>query len=50
MTDDPRIAVLLNGLKAIANLNPANRGIGDAQVMARRTIRDFKIESEKERR
>jgi hypothetical protein len=47
VNDDPRISVLVNGLKAIASMNPVNRDLADAQVMARRTLRDAKIEMEK---
>lgn len=40
--------VMANGLRAIAQMNPANRDIVDAQVTARRTLRDAKIEMKKE--
>jgi hypothetical protein len=42
--EDPQVRVLMNGLKAIAEMNPANRNLADAQVTARRTLRDAKIE------
>lgn len=46
---DPRVEILKNALKAIKEMNPANRDLADAQVMARRALRDAKIELEKAR-